>query len=274
MKNILVPTDFSKASHDAAVYAVSLAHQFGAKVHLLNAVIPPINIEASSIGYVMMTQDQIIRDNTKLMFEEIEALSKIHPVKMDSFVDQGYAIDLIRRKAEETKSELIIMGMKGKGKSNSVFGSTTTAVIRKMNLPVLTIPERATFSSINNITLASDYDYDTTPEKYMLLEDFLQKFNSKIRVVNVSVKQSEMTPTEALGRLKAGYAFSGYQSEFHTVSEETVEDGIEKFLAKYPTDLLVMLARSHSFFDRLFGKVHTKKMIYRTQKPLLVLHDK
>jgi nucleotide-binding universal stress UspA family protein len=35
MRNILVPHDFSETSEEAVGYAVALAHNFGAKLHLL-----------------------------------------------------------------------------------------------------------------------------------------------------------------------------------------------------------------------------------------------
>ncbi len=44
IKNILLPTDFSKTSLTAAEYAVELADEYKAKLHVLNVLekIPPI----------------------------------------------------------------------------------------------------------------------------------------------------------------------------------------------------------------------------------------
>lgn len=274
MKNILVPVDFSEASHNASLYALSLAHHFDAKLHFVNAVTPPVTLEDSVLASVMITQGEIIRDNTNQMYQEIEALSRIHPVKMDSFVDQGFPSDLIRKIADETDSELIVMGMKGKGKSNSIFGSTTTAVVRRLDYPVFVIPEKASFEPISNITLASDYDSETESKSYSLLLEIAEKFNSKIKIINVTGKRAELKHAEIIGKMKTDHAFSEYPTEFHTIQGENVEEGIDKFLQKYPHDILVMMARSHSFIERLFGKIHTKEMSYRTKKPLLILREK
>jgi nucleotide-binding universal stress UspA family protein len=34
-----------------------------------------------------------------------------------------------------------------------------------------------------------------------------------------------------------------------------------------------MVTREHRFWERIFGKSHTKQMVYNTQIPLLVLKD-
>lgn len=274
MKNILVPTDFSPASRNAAMYAASLARYFDATVHLLNAVEPPVLADDQILASVMITQAEIIQQNMDLMQKEIEIILADSAVKIDSYVREDFTTGLIRDVAEKTDTDVIVMGMKGRGKSNSVFGSTTTAVVRKMDYPVFVIPEKASFSPIADVILASDYNAETESETYEFLKRLVEKFNSRIRIVNVAKKPDEMKPAAVSGRMKTSMAFSGHSVEFDTVAGKDVESEIEKYLEKHFHDILAMVARKHSFFDRLFGKIHTKEMSYRTKKPLLILHDK
>jgi len=83
-----------------------------------------------------------------------------------------------------------------------------------------------------------------------------------------------MKPSQAIGKLNTSMAFSQFTTEFHTIRENKVDEGLENFLEEYNPDLLVMIAREHSFIDRLFGKIHTKEMSYKTKKPLLILPGK
>jgi len=274
MKNILVPTDFSEASHNAALFALALAHQFGAKLHLLNAVEPPLLMEDQILASIMITQAEIIQQNTDLIKDEMNALLKAYPVQINSYIREDFASEAIRNVASEINADLIVMGMKGKGKSNSIFGSTTTAVIRKLNYPVFVIPEKASFNPIENIILASDYDAETESEKYDTLLKLAKKFNSKIKILNVSANPDKMKPAEVIGKMKAGFTFADHTTEFHSIEGKNVIDGIEHFIEDNPQDILVMLAHGHSFFERLFGKIHTKEMSYKTRIPLLVLQDK
>ena len=71
MKNIVVPTDFSVASHNAAKYAVYLAQSFKAKLTLINVVTPPVIVDDSILASVMITQAEILENNKKIMEKEI-----------------------------------------------------------------------------------------------------------------------------------------------------------------------------------------------------------
>jgi nucleotide-binding universal stress UspA family protein len=70
MKNILVPIDFSEASHNAAKYAVSLAKPFDAVVTLINVIPPAVIIDDSVLAFVMRTQAEIVESHKELMQKE------------------------------------------------------------------------------------------------------------------------------------------------------------------------------------------------------------
>lgn len=274
MKNILVPIDFSKASRNAAEYAVSLAESFDAAVTFLNVVAPPILMDDSVLASVMVTQAELLEKSKQLMNKEVEIFSKKYPVKIKGFVREGMAADIIGEMAKVKQASLIVMGMKGKGKSHSVFGSTTTLIIRKLSLPVLVIPEKAAYKAIDHITFASDFNIATDMDKYTVLIELVKKFNASVNIVNVQKKESSLTLEKAVGKMKTSMAFSKLNHGFHTIKETNVEEGINKFLINNPTDILAMVARRHNLFERMFGTVHTKAMSYQTEIPLLVLQDK
>lgn len=271
MKNILVPTDFSAASRNAAKYAVSLARSFGAKVTLMNVVTPPIIVDDSLLAPVMITQAEIMEGNRKLMKKEIAAIAKKNP-NINGFVEEGYVLDLIPKWVDEKKAGLTVMGMKGKGKSSSVFGSTTTALIQRCSFPI--IPEKAAFHPIENITFASDFNATIDSDRYKALIEIAEKFNSMINILHVQKKQSDLKSGETLGKMKTTIAFATHKHQFHTITENKVAEGINKFIEQNHTDILAMVAHKHSLFERIFGKVHTKTMSYQTEIPLLVLQSR
>jgi len=274
MKNIFVPMDFSKASLNAAKYAVSFAEALGANLHLLNVIPAPGIIDDSILASVLITQAELSENNHRLMKEEVDSLSKKANVEIKSIVAEGLPSDVITEVAKELKAELIIMGMKGKGKSNSVFGSTATAVIRKSGFPVLVIPENGDYQPIRNITFASDFDPDVESDSYDLLIKLAQKLNIPVYVLNVQKKNCALGAERTIGKMKTSLAFSSLHPEFHSVYDRNVEEGIHMFIEKNPTDVLVMVAHPHNLFERMFGTVHTKEMSYQTKIPLLILNDK
>jgi len=273
MKNILVPTDFSIASRNAATYAISLAQSFRAKVILINVVAPSIIVDDSILASVIVTQAEILDANRKLMEQEIEALSKQY-AGTSGFIEEGFTLDIIPKCVVEKQADLVIMGMKGKGQSSSVFGSTTTSLIQRSSFPIFVIPEIAIFNPIQNMTFASDFDATIESDRYAVLLEISQKFNAMINILHVQKKQSDLKSNEALGKMKTGLAFSKQKHQFHTITDNKVEEGINKFIEQNQTDVLVMVAHKHSLFERMFGKVHTKAMSYQTKIPLLVLQSR
>lgn len=273
MKSILVPIDFSKASGNAVEYAVSLAKVFDAEVIFINATPPAIMVNDSVLASVMITHAEILEKNKQLMQEATEALSKKYPSKITGLVQEGYPADVIDEMAKVKHTDLIVMGMKGKGQSNSVFGSTTTTIISKSTFPVFVIPEKADYKPISNITFASDFDAEIEMDRYTLLLELGKKFNSQINILNVQKKNSSMKLDRAIGKMSVSVAFSKLNHQFYTINEKNVEEGINKFIEKKTTDILVMVAFRHNLFERMFGKVHTRAMSYQTKIPLLVLQS-
>lgn len=274
MKNILVPIDFSAASQNAARYAVSLAQAFDAMLYVFNAVVPPVLMDDSILASVMVTQAEIVAENNKLMEQQVETLSKEYSVTIKGLVREGYASKMIPELAAEHNIDVIVMGMKGEGKSISIFGSTTTTVIRKSNYPVFVIPENAGYQPIANITLASDFDAEIAMNRYNVLLALAERFKSKINIINIQKKSASLNVEKAVGKMQTSVVFSHYNHQFYTINENRVEEGINKFIEKNHTDILAMVAHKHPLFDRIFGKVHTQSMSYQTKIPLLVLQSK
>ena len=176
--------------------------------------------------------------------------------------------------AEGKDVDLIVMGMKGRGRSEAVFGSITTTTVRKSTFPVLVIPEKASYKTIRNVTLASDFDAEIQMDTYSVLLELAKNFNANINILHVQKRDDSMNADEAIGKMSTSVAFSALNHQFYTINERNVEEGISKFIEENPTDILVMVAHSHNLFRRLFGKVHTREMSYQTTIPLLVLRSR
>lgn len=274
MKNILVPIDFSAASRNACKYAASLAEIFRSKVTLINVVPNTLIIDEEAAEATINMHREVVAANNDLMTKEIKTLSKNHNAKIIGYVYEGLSSDVILEIANEFNPDIIIMGMKGKGKSNSVFGSTVTAIVRKSSVPVLIIPENAFYQSIDTITFATDFNAGIEKDNYSLLMKIAKKYHSFIQILNVQKNEMEMKDEEFIGKMRTSSVFTNEKHSFSTVQDKNVIEGINEFIRESSSDLLVMMAHKHSFFERILGKVHTKKMSYETKMPLLILQNK
>jgi nucleotide-binding universal stress UspA family protein len=274
IKKIIVAVDFSDSSFNAANYAASMSNIFDAELVLVHAFINPMAIDQMSAELSGQTNKELPVVLKEFMQQNVEILQKKFTVKIDSVVKEGPASIVLAHVVRERNADLVVMGMKGKGKSNSLFGSTTLTHIRKSIVPVMVIPEKTEFKSIETITLASDFDEETELANYKLLKTIAERNNAFVQILNVRKKEMKLSSSEIAGKLNTEIAFNKLPHKFFIVEDEEVDDGIEEFLKKNPSDILVMLSRRHNFFKRIFGTIHTRKMIHETQIPLLVLQDK
>jgi nucleotide-binding universal stress UspA family protein len=137
VEKILVPVDFSPASMEALDYAVSLAKQFRAAIHLVH-VYP--SDEASSVpgaGHLLLQSAEAIERLN-------EELTNIHRKHVPTFrpenchVRSGRPYQAIIRLAREIDADLIVISTRGhSGLKHLLLGSTAERVVRGAVCPVL-----------------------------------------------------------------------------------------------------------------------------------------
>lgn len=274
MKNIIVPIDFSDASYNAANYAAMMANIFTTNIILVHAYMNPSAIDETPARLLNEPEKELYEIKEDQLKEYVEILRKKYTIRIDGIVREGAATAAILEVSNNEKSDLIVMGMKGKGKSNSVFGSNTILVMRRSSIPVLVIPEKVEFRNIEVITLASDFDAETEFSNYSLLKEIALKNNAFIQILNVRKKDAEFSKDEMSGKIDTALAFKNLKHKFFMIKDDEVDEGIEDFLEDHPSELLVMVARRRNLFERIFKISHTRKMSYETEIPLLVLQDK
>jgi nucleotide-binding universal stress UspA family protein len=154
IKKILYATDLSKNAAYAFRFAVDLAKNHDAEIHLLHVVekLPPSH--EAFIGYYLAKQDEGYRD--KILAESIKRTKKKitafrnreladHPEVINKNVKieviEGYPVDEILKKAKKSDCDVIVMGTHGKGLvSHTLLGSVAERVLRRANKPVIVVP--------------------------------------------------------------------------------------------------------------------------------------
>lgn len=272
MKKILVPVDFSDASRNATDYATAFAKAFNAEIVLLYALFIP-NPVGDFPGYIPLSLADMQGENEAILQREIESLAKKTDVRTDAYVRMGTATVVIKDMVDELKPDLIIMGMKGAGKTGGIFGSTVTSCIRRIECPILIVPENEKYCPVKSICFAADFGKWPSPESYKSLAQIIDQYKAVLQIVHVATDSEHMSAEKISGKIKADLLFEKIDHKFHTVLNENVEKGLHDFIEANPIDMLVMVAHQHNLFERLFGTVHTKSMTYQANKSLLILHD-
>jgi hypothetical protein len=72
-------------------------------------------------------------------------------------------------------------------------------------------------------------------------------------------------------KLQLGLALSRFNYQYDKAESYEVEDAIQNFIDRHPTDLLVLIAHHHTIYERIFETIHTKAISFKVKLPLLVL---
>ena len=83
-----------------------------------------------------------------------------------------------------------------------------------------------------------------------------------------------MNAEQIAGKVRLEPLLEGINHEYFNIEHTNVETGLKTFLSQHHSELLVMVAHKHSWWERLVSGSHTKEMAYKSDIPLLVLQDK
>ncbi|MEO6135692.1 MAG: universal stress protein [Ginsengibacter sp.] len=273
MKNILVPIDFSDASLNAISYAAFLANALDSKVSLLHVYSGTSAYDESSEATVFDSEEELEAANEVYLKKQIDIIAGKYTVKIETKVIKGNPENVIRDEAGKSDVDLIVMGMKGKGQSNSIFGSTSTSMIDKTSIPLLIVPFNASYKTIDTITLASDFNDEKLSSNFPILQKFISGFNPFIQILNVQKKNSDLTAKLIAEKMKIGLQWDKYNYSFNIIEKDDIEEGINNFMERHPSDLLIMVARKRNFIGKVLGLSHTREMTGQAKIPLLIFHE-
>jgi nucleotide-binding universal stress UspA family protein len=138
---ILCATDFSESSLTALRYAINLAEEADGQLTLLHATeVPPVLTQKVSVSDDALSRVRDAVDDTRRALENLVPDEARTYCTVDTAMVQGRAYREILRQAAEKKSDLIVMGVHGRGALDLLlFGSTTHHVIRASTCPVLIV---------------------------------------------------------------------------------------------------------------------------------------
>lgn len=136
--NILIPTDGSEASKEAADHAIELAKSFDATVHALYV----IETKAHYILSVGLGDEQMseYRDYGEDVVENVVNAASSQGLDGIGVVKAGGVADEIVDYADDNDIDCIVMGATGRSAVDKyLIGSTAEKVVRTSDVPVLTI---------------------------------------------------------------------------------------------------------------------------------------
>lgn len=278
MKQVLIPTDFSKNAWNATAYALNFLKDEECTFHFLHtytpafyrmdyvmggptfSAIPDASVERSLIGL------EKVVERAKKEFSN----PKHHYNTLSSF---NTLTDEIKDVCKKRKIDLIVMGTQGATGATEIFlGTNTVYTLRKAVVPVLVIPEGYAYKSIKKILFPSDYWSDYKTEELQPLLDIAKELEAEITVFHVN-EEYDMTDAQLKNQGFLEEKLTEVKHHFVLEKEQLMPNAVSHHIEEKQIGLLAMMNRKHSFFERLMVRQNVDVLGFHITIPFLVLPD-
>jgi len=144
-RRILCPVDFSDASLNALKYATSMAQEADGQLTVLHVVADEFENAAdmASMGFDASTSiSSFLKQREEALRRRLQELVATAPDfgSVESLMTHGKPWREVLRIAADRQSDLVVMGVQGRGAADLLFfGSTAQHVVRGASCPVLTL---------------------------------------------------------------------------------------------------------------------------------------
>ncbi len=253
MKTILVPTDFSDTSKNAALYAIELGNQLSAaKIILYNAYQAPVVTEPTMPVMQMLDIDTLkkISDDGMKLFKLSLQIQNTNNVEIEEINEFAVLPNSIGEICNRTGADLIIMGITEASKFEEVLiGSTSISVVKNTKVPVIIIPPNAKCHKIERVMLACDYKKVEETIPLQPIKKLLEATNAKLIVLNINQRQrdTDKTQNELLQSM-----LKNFNPEFQNINTEDFIGGINDFVESNNIDMIITIPKKHGLFEGLF----------------------
>ncbi|GIV37454.1 MAG: hypothetical protein KatS3mg032_1833 [Cyclobacteriaceae bacterium] len=270
---ILVPVDYSKASKTAVHYAAGLAKQLGADIKMLHVV--QANTSGKALLKLSKLQEQLVeiaRHDGELFFNEVRKSLRGKRPELGIHIKHGTDFTrTVNQFCEGEGADLIVMGTTGaSGLKKILLGSNAAAMINTATVPVLAVPPKALYTKPTKIVYATNLKH--TEEEIKTVAAFAEILAARVEVFYVAGIKATSIPDEK-DYAKMLRQIAKYQKIGFTIAKsDNIPQAVENFVKKQNARLLTTFTHKLGFFEKLFERGMTRKMVYHIRVPILAFN--
>ncbi|MGB5554679.1 MAG: universal stress protein [Flavobacteriaceae bacterium] len=278
MKTILIPTDFSENAWNAIEYALQFLKNEECKFYFLHtytpafyrmdymlggpamSAIPDVGIDISLAGLEKTLADVKGQfPNPKHSYETVSAFNSL--------------TDEINELSETKGIDLIVMGTKGATGAEQLFlGTSTVFAIRKAIKPLFAIPDTCTYKPIKKILFPTDFWPRYREDELKTILDIARMHKSEIILLHVKdeydLTTGQVDNQKVIEKLLINIPYKEIE-----IKGKLMPEAILEYISENQIDLLTMMNRKHSFFERILIKQNVDQIGFHVKIPFLVVRD-
>ncbi|HET8752917.1 MAG TPA: universal stress protein [Salinimicrobium sp.] len=267
--NILLPTDFSQNSRNAAAYAMQFFKDIPCNFHFLH-VFP---VSAGSLSSVIRSIPSEIQEQFDLLLKELN-YNKVNPGhNFHISFKVNYLIEAVREEVISKNIDLILMGTKGAtNRENSVIGKNTSDVMMKVKCPVLAISEKAVYKGHHEILFPTDYKIRYGGKMLSTLFNLISLSQASVKILEIYNSEKEPSEDQTMNSIYLKNAFSPNLPKHQAFYRSENQNANSIFNANEKIDMIVLAAKNLNICHKLLNNQQNSNIPFINELPLLVLH--
>ena len=280
MKNILLPTDFSKNSWNAIFTALKLYTREASKFYILHAFEPnALNLlgkksqERLGVIYDSLSQYSQIELEKVLSYLKEHNQNPLHSfetISMSETLEEAVDELLVPKDID-----LIVMGTQGATGAKEVFmGSNTVKLLKHIkSVPFLVVPSQYDFKNLNTLAFPTDFNKSYPKHALSTVLELAKLWQTNIEVLHVAVEFT-LNDQQKANQKQLNDRFQEVGMIIKNIDfEANIARSLENYISETRVDLMVMIRYQHSFWEKLLREAVVKKLSFHTKVPLLILPE-
>ena len=268
--SLVVLTDFNAVTNRALTYAAELALPLAASLVLLHVRYDPL-----LGGFGDEAGSHYARQQHRNTRQALASLAAEQPVPTTVDVTREVLSDAVRDTVRRHHPLLLVLARAGQADTDAKAATSTALdILRYAPYPLLVVPDAGPAPAPpRRLLLALDGQPFCIRAHQQVLRQLLAASPATLEVVHVTADE-DYRPDEGavLDSLSANHLVDALpETSVQDVYAATAAAGVLQVAARHGADLLVVVARPHSFLGRLFHHSVTAQLIEQSPLPVLVL---
>ena len=280
MKNILVPTDFSKLSHHALDLAVQLAKPIGAQITLLHLEEVPLGdlslhltgeAKGSELTDDALYNAQLFRANNLKIFDLVEEFSS-EGVEITGTQYGGGFLTGIQHYVKKNGTDLVVIGTTGEESIQEFFsGNHTEQLIEHLDVPVLSVQDKQ-YHKIEDIVLGLDIeDQNYTKSVFDLVKKVVDPLKARLHIIDIA-KTYDAALENKLDEIAKFSGLSNYLID--VVEDKKANEALLDYAEGTDAGLIVVITEAQGGLSRFFQHSFAAKLTKKSSIPVLTINKK
>lgn len=277
MKNILIASDLTVESATSFNYAIYMAHLSSAKLTFLHVSHLPALSKPDNTGDNIVALLDLIAQSAPdfaKAIEQAQAIDVLEDVKFEYRHTHKLQADKIVELVRKFSFDLLVIDARPRrGLQELVFGNYLEDVMDSVKCcPVMVVSQNAVFRPLKNIWYATVM---LAPNATLArLRDYSSLLSDTLHLVHVIVEPTRSYADKVTSfKQRLDTVFANYPYTFKEIEDADVETTLLQNIKDENVDMMIMIERPKSTFDRMFMNSMTQLMALNSTIPITIFHE-